>query len=131
MRISVHLAALAATLLSACAVPEPVMTADEQNALAPVECRGADQCGRMWQRAQLWLAKNAHYKIQTATDVVIQTYTPVSPSTSLGFTITKEPKGGDNFEIDSRISCANEFGCRHHPKKAKSTLHRYIRETPQ
>ena len=118
--------------LAGCTIPqEPPLSADEQNALDPVECKGAQQCGAMWQRAQVWVVNNAGYKIQIANDAVIQTFNPIQPSVALAFTVTKEPKGNDVFEINSRAGCANQFVCRPLPNRARAALHRYLRQTPQ
>lgn len=116
--------------LAACAIPNQPLSAEEQNQLAPVECHGEVQCTKMWQRAQLWIAKNSAYKIQMANDVVIETYNPREHDVNLGFSLVKEPKGGDMYEINSRAGCSNMWGCRPHPNKARAALHRFIRETP-
>lgn len=130
MRTTILTAFSLGALLGGCALPDQNLTADEQNQLAPVECRGADQCNKMWQRAQVWIAKNSAYRIQLANDVVITTFNPPEHSTSLGYSVLKEPKGADLFEINSRAGCANMWGCRPHPNKARAALHRFIRETP-
>lgn len=40
-----------------------------------VECQGA-QCALMWQRVQTWVATNSRYRIQIATDSILQTFGP-------------------------------------------------------
>lgn len=120
-----------AAALTGCAIPNQTLTSEELQQLNPVRCEGADQCGKMWQRAQLWIAKNSAYKVQLANDVVIETYSPREHDPHLGFTVYKEPDGGSAYMINSRAGCRNMFGCQPHPNKGRAALHRYIRETPQ
>lgn len=117
--------------LSGCALPQHQLTPDDLLQLAPVRCETADQCGKMWQRAQLWVAKNAGFKIQIANDVVIETFNPSKDSTWLAFTVYKEPVGGGAYLINSRAACDNFIGCFPPPDKGRAALHRYIRDTPQ
>lgn len=64
-----------------------------------------------WQRAQLWLAKHSRWKIQTATDVMIQTYNPGNYEPSYGFTAMKEPIAGGQMRITIEMVCGNALGC--------------------
>lgn len=107
------------------------LSVEEQNNLDPVVCYEAKHCDAMWQRAQIWVIKNAGYKIQIANETVIQTYGPLrGDSYGLAFTVTKEPRGKGFFEIDSRASCGSSSGCAQHPKKERAALHVYLKSTP-
>lgn len=64
----------------------------------------------MWQKAQLWVAKNSGWKIQLSNDVIIQTFGP-GDSTNVAYTITKEPLSQDTYKIVMEASCGNMFGC--------------------
>lgn len=105
-----HVIALAAAMLTACAGPAIEEMSDE--AKAPLYCVGKEQCDLYWKRAQLWVAQNSRWKIQTATDVVITTFTPTGQSADYGYQVTREPLDGDGREqIKIQPMCANLFGC--------------------
>ena len=98
--------------LSACASTSAELT----TALAPaasigtsVECDSG--CKIEWQRAQLWLGKHATTKVQTATDVVLQTYNPRPDAPEYSFSVTKEPIGGDRYKISAEAFCGSMLGC--------------------
>lgn len=74
-------------------------------------CEGEADCKAKWEAAQLWVVHNSRYKIQTATDVVIHTYTPVGADPSIGARVTKEPLGGGRYQIVVSVFCDNIFGC--------------------
>jgi hypothetical protein len=77
---------------------------------ATADCEGAD-CADMWQRAQVWVAKHSKWKLQTATDVLLQTYSPATADVSYSFNILKEPTGAGRYSIRMGMSCGNIFGC--------------------
>lgn len=98
-----------AAVLVGCASPTEGMS---EEALAPLYCTGKEQCDLYWKRAQLWVAQNSRWKIQSATDVVITTYTPTGQSADYGYQVTREPLEGDGREqIKIQPMCANMFGC--------------------
>ena len=68
-------------------------------------------CTAKWEAAQLWVAKNAGYKIQTATNVIIETFNPTRDDTYLAAKITKEPIGSGKYKIVANLWCNNMFGC--------------------
>ena len=103
---------LAATL-AGCAI-SPSM--DEQMNRAEFErtiptCDGEQDCNAKWEAAQLWVVHNAGFKIQTATNVLIETYNAVGGSSSIAARVTKEPLGGGRYKIVVRTFCDNMFGC--------------------
>lgn len=102
---------IAATFLSACATagPDPYTLAELQS---PFICENKAQCDLFWQRAQVWIAQNSTYKIQTATDTVIQTYGPLGSRVDLAFQITRIPNADGSAQIKMSAGCANIFGCR-------------------
>lgn len=85
--------------------------------LAPADSMGyeliceSQDCAEQWQRAQVWVVKHSHWKIQTATDVLIQTYNPTGSMPTYGFSIMKEPLGNGRYRITMSLSCGNIFGC--------------------
>lgn len=120
-----------AALLAGCALEPRPLTFEEMADQKPPKCSGAQHCAAMWQRAQAWVATNSRYKIQIATDVVIQTYTPTRSSTDLGFTIVREVVAPDQYRFITKAGCDNIFGCMPSREKALAALHRYMKETPQ
>lgn len=96
--------------LTGCAAQQARTMSPE--ALEPLYCEGAEQCALYWKRSQLWIARNSRWKIQSATDVVITTYTPTGSSAEFGFQVTREPTESNARErIVITPMCANIFGC--------------------
>lgn len=111
----------AASFLSGCITPEQKAAADaraaEIESTRPV-CDGEKDCAAKWDAAQLWVVHNAGMKIQTTTNVLIETYN--SRDTSLAVQVTKEPAGDGKYRIVMRPSCGNPFGC--YPDLRESAL---------
>lgn len=104
-------ALLAITALSGCATTaDQAARKDEVIRTAPT-CSGEADCSAKWETAQLWVAKHAAYKIQTVTNVLIQTYNPDATSTYLAAVAVKEPLGGGAYVIHVNLWCNNLFGC--------------------
>jgi hypothetical protein len=75
-------------------------------------CEKDVDCDVKWDAAQLWVVHHAAYKIQTSTNVLIETYNAVnSADTGFMVQVTKEPLGGGKYQILVNIHCANMFGC--------------------
>jgi len=78
-------------------------------------CSGEGDCRVKWEAAQLWLVHNASYKLQTTTDVLLETYNP--PGAVAGVTadddyvgklfgrVTKEPVGDGRYKIVADLFC--------------------------
>jgi hypothetical protein len=104
-------------LLSPVACLMPTTSASLAAALAPaasmgttVECDSG--CTIPWQRAQVWVANHAPMKIQTATDVLLETYNVTSYEAKYTMTVTKTPLDTPGrYSISIGLSCANMFGC--------------------
>ena len=100
--------------LSGCAVQQnPAVQAkiDEIQRTMPT-CSSEKECNAKWETAQLWVVKNAGYKIQTATSVLIQTFNATGSRVELAAQITKEPQGGGRYQFVAKVWCDNIFGCR-------------------
>lgn len=67
---------VAALMATACATRAPVSDADQRAALEPLLCTGASQCAMLWRAAHVWVIGASGFKIQIATDAIIQTYSP-------------------------------------------------------
>lgn len=131
MKSSFAILTIAATFagLSACVSST---SAELSTALAPaasvgtsVECESG--CKIEWERAQLWLAKHAPTKVQSATDVQIQTYNPPGQHAWYGFSIMKEPIGGDRYKISVTMGCGNFIGCSPKEVDVRNALLYYVK----
>jgi hypothetical protein len=116
------IALILAAALSGCATqPDPARAARAQDIQRTIPvCDGERDCAVKWEAAQLWVAKNAAYKLQTVTTVLIQTYNPSRSDTGLAASVTKEPLGGGKYRILARLWCDNMFGC--HPDSSDALL---------
>lgn len=100
-------------LVGGCATtPDPQRLAMQEqiNQTIPT-CSGVEECNAKWEAAQLWVVHNSAYKIQTATNVLIETYNPSQHSPSLAARVTKEPQGAGKYRLLVALWCDNMFGC--------------------
>ena len=102
---------LALPLLAGCATSAEIVTALEPARDMPSEVRCSDPCTDEWQRAQFWLTTYARLRLQTVTDVVLETYGPGENEAVRGFSVTREPIGGGEFVIRIAQHCGNILGC--------------------
>ena len=114
-------------ILSSCSPMPSSEQAATPESKEPVLCINKAQCDAYWQRAQAWVANNSGYRLQTVTDVVIETYGPVSTQTGLAFRITKVPDDKEGARIFVIPSCANVFGCTPTPTDAVIAFKRFVR----
>lgn len=105
------LVALVLGFLASCAAKQPVSAADTERAYKELVCDGAQQCADMWKRAQFWVATNAGYKIQVATDTVIETFNAADYSTRWAVRMTKEPLGSGRERIWILLGCGQVSLC--------------------
>jgi hypothetical protein len=112
------LALLLVTTLSACALrgappaaPIPPTAADTADAKLPVRCGSRDQCDRWWRTAQVWVVKNAGYKVQIATDGIVQTAGPDAGSPSWFMLVTRAPHADGGEAIDIELRCGTGATC--------------------
>lgn len=80
----------------------------------------------MWERAQVWVAQNSRLKIQTATNVLIETYGAGSYDPTLAMRVLKEPMGGGAYRIVFSGGCNNMFGCSPTVAEAGMTFNAYV-----
>lgn len=110
LRIMKTLLPLALTILSACASAPAPQTVAQFRSTIPT-CSGPEDCRAKWEAAQIWVSRNAGMKIQTVTDVLIETYNPTGGDPSLGVRVVKEPLGGGAYRLVVTLWCDNLFGC--------------------
>jgi hypothetical protein len=93
-------------LLTACG-----STAHVEVPARPITCRAGPDCDVKWSRAVAWVANNSRWKIQTQTDLLVQTFNSADSSPSPSFTVSKTASGDGLYEISLNGGCANLFGC--------------------
>jgi hypothetical protein len=74
-------------------------------------CTGESDCKAKWSAARIWVVKHAEYKIQTASDLLIQTVGPFDYQGDLAASVTKEPMGAGKYAIKAVIRCGSNEGC--------------------
>ncbi len=95
-----------AIALSACAGVEP-----NEATSFPIGCKPGHDCDTKWSRAAAWVAQNAFYKIETQTDMLIQTSGPEGKSPGTAMKVEKLATPGGAAELVLEIRCANILGC--------------------
>lgn len=89
-------------------------------------CTSPTECQNKWEAAQVWIIKNAGYKIQTATSAVIETYNAVGGSTEFHMLLLKESIGDGKYQLNLAVNCDNMFGCKKEPYQAIMDFNNYI-----
>lgn len=95
---------LATTLLAVACAPTSRLDLGPAAGAGPVVC-GSD-CAVSWQRAQHWIAVHSRMQVQTSTDVLVSTESPVR-SPTFGFTVTKEPLQNGQHRIVLVATCVD------------------------
>lgn len=113
--------------VAGCATVGEVDPAMAKEANAPLLCEGKDQCDLYWRRAQVWLASNSHYRIQSATDTVISTHGPTQHSVDRAYQIVRVPLSSKIDQITIQSGCANIFGCSTNELERALSFKRYVR----
>lgn len=103
---------VACLVLAAC----NTMTPEQKSALAaqasrPVVCSSDQDCRVKWSRAVQWVMQNSAYKLQTQSDLVIQTMGPLPDDTRPAFTISRSANANGSGVINFSGGCDNIFGC--------------------
>lgn len=116
-------------VLAGCAVGPKLDSFEIMEANEPLVCASKEQCDLYWQKAQIWVTENSHYRIQMANDTIIQTFGPANSSPYLAYIITKHPdalSGGSRIKISG--GCANIFGCNPPLINAALSFKRYVKD---
>ncbi|ARP89830.1 hypothetical protein CAL14_05605 [Bordetella genomosp. 9] len=98
-------------LLAGCA-SKPIDSATLARAQAPIVCGDKQQCDKYWQAAQSWVATHSGFKIQLASDSVIQTYGPRMYDYTLAYTVVKEPGQYGTYTLKVSAVCGMPGNCR-------------------
>lgn len=114
------------TILFGCAAsPELQATQSEFRRTIPT-CSGTEDCNAKWEAAQLWVVKNSGWKIQTQSNVLIETYNATGSSPRIAVRVTKEPLGDGKYQFIVNVWCDNIFGCQPNAWDAALDFNRQI-----
>lgn len=92
-------------------------------------CSSDKECQKKWDAAQVWVSKNADYKIQTSSSAIIETYDAPGGSRDLSMKVLKEPLGNDKYQMVISVQCANWIlGCEKDTMQTMQTFNDYINE---
>ena len=89
-------------------------------------CTTEPECDAMWDAAQLWIVQNAGMKLQLATDVVLETYSPQNGNMRLGVRAVKQNRGELGSRIEVSVWCGNIFGCMTDTREAALDFNRTV-----
>lgn len=83
-------------------------------------CDNPGECKAMWEAAQVWVAKNAAFKIQTQTDLIIETYNSPFKDSGLAVRVMREPLGDGTYLLTITADCGMSYNkdCDVHPGAA-------------
>nr|WP_025598114.1 hypothetical protein [Burkholderia sp. WSM2230] len=102
-----------------------------QIATTPLTCSGKAQCDLWWQRAQTWVTNNSKYKVEAATDTLIQTAGPDGGKRALAYQITRAPNPDGTATIGFAAHCDGSLGCKPNPWEAGADFKEYVRGAAQ
>ena len=81
-------------------------------------CAHPRQCEAMWIAARDWITSTCGFKIQVATDNLLETYNSTDASTALACRVTKTPLPAGGYKFAATAGCDNIFGCGIPPLRA-------------
>lgn len=120
--------ALIALALTACATRKPDTPEVLELANRPLVCKGAEQCGLYWRRAQFWVANFTGYKVQVSNESTVSTFNPPNYSRSWGAHVTREPLAADSDRIWIRVTCGPLPLCTESESLVTAHFKRYVTE---
>ena len=121
------IATIAASALTGCATQRQLSQSEIDEANAPLYCEGRDECDFMWRKAQVYVSTASGYKIQTATDSVIETYNAPAYSMTWAYKLTKAPIKPGKDRILMTPSCGPAPICQGGPMEMVQMFKRHMR----
>ncbi|PMS37618.1 hypothetical protein B0G57_11035 [Trinickia symbiotica] len=125
MKTMLWLAACA--LAAGCTATNHVTPETMQIATAPLVCRNADECAVWWHRAHDWVTRHSAYKVETATDSLIESAGPEGGSGKLAYQITKTANADGSATIGFAAHCDSMLGCRPDPWQAGAAFKQFVK----
>jgi hypothetical protein len=98
-----------------------------QIATKPLTCSNKAECDVWWQRAQSWVSTHSTYKIESATDTLIQTAGPDGGKRALAYQITRTANPDGTATIGFAAHCDGSLGCKPNPWEAGADFKQYVR----
>src|ERR1700761_4741502 len=98
-----------------------------QIATTPLTCSSKAQCDTWWQRAQTWVTSHSKYKVETATDTLIQTSGPDGGKRALAYQITRTANPDGTATIGFAAHCDGSLGCKPNPWEAGADFKESVR----
>jgi hypothetical protein len=123
------LAALCLAVTAGCATQGQVDPDVMQIATKPLTCSSKAECDLWWQRAQSWVSSHSKYKIEAATNSLIQTAGPDGGKRALAFQITRAVNPDGTATIGFSAHCDGSLGCKPNPWEAGADFKQYVRGT--
>ena len=123
---SVVATVIASSVLFGCATSPEMQAKQAEFRRTIPTCSGTEDCNAKWEAAQLWVVRNAGWKIQTQSSVLIETYNAVGSSPRIAVRVTKEPLGGGKYQFIVNVWCDNIFGCQPDSWGAALDFNRHI-----
>lgn len=112
MRTAAMLATAVVAAITAGCASRPALSDEEVAHLEePLECDSKTQCDLLWRRTQAWIAQTSGYKLQVATDTVIETYNAGKWSTTWAFQALREPIDEKRDRINLVANCGSAPLC--------------------
>ena len=121
--------ATAAVAATACSTQGQVDPDVMQIATTPLTCSNKTECDLWWQRAQTWVTNNSRYKVESATDTLIQTAGPDGGKRALAYQITRTANPDGTATIGFAAHCDGSLGCKPNPWEAGADFKQYVRGT--
>jgi hypothetical protein len=125
-----RIAPLALVLLFGCGTSAAVQQAREEYFRTIPMCSSKPECDAKWEAAQLWAATRLPLKVQTVTNVMIQTYNPPPYGTETAALITKESTGNGAYRFGIRTWCNNMIQCFPGTWDAALDFNRFVNAAP-
>ncbi|HEY2020487.1 hypothetical protein [Paraburkholderia sp.] len=129
MKHKTLLAVLYLAATAGCATRGQVDPDVMQIATKPLTCSSKAECDLWWQRAQSWVSSHSKYKIETATDSLIQTAGPDGGKRALAYQITRAVNPDGTETIGFSAHCDGSLGCKPDPWEAGADFKQYVRGT--
>ncbi|HZZ06394.1 hypothetical protein [Paraburkholderia sp.] len=123
------LAALCLVATAGCSTQGQVNPDVMQIATTPLTCSNKTECDVWWQRAQTWVTSHSKYKVESATDTLIQTAGPDGGKRALAYQITRTPNPDGTATIGFAAHCDGSLGCKPNPWEAGADFKEYVRGT--
>ncbi len=121
------LLAILCVLAAGCSTQGQVNPDVMQIATTPLTCSSKAECDVWWQRAQTWVTSHSTYKIESATDTLIQTAGPDGGKRALAYQITRTPNHDGTATIGFAAHCDGSLGCKPNPWKAGADFKEFVR----